>query len=188
MAIMPQATQDGKGASKFFTAEDHAKAKVAARAKKKHSKTGRFSNGGLVSGLAEDQSRKAEARKRRQRPQRPPFRVSFRNTLGSRVLGQAKQNNWSFETRRLAHAYVNSLLEGNGQVPEGLRGKPVRDVRWHFAMTSAKMRPSNGSFPGQDQKWFESLHRRASNLLAERRATRAASTPTVAASDDQASA
>lgn len=104
---------------------------------------------------------------------RKPYKQRFAENFGNCVARSASQYRWSTTTRRLALAYVKSLLSGDGSVPEGLEYGPVQRINWHFAMTCAQMDAAPGRFPGQGQDWFEAKLAEANKLREHRRLQRA---------------
>ena len=109
----------------------------------------------LVEGLRHDRTAASQTTRQPTTTPPQPFKVRFYDRLGSCLLRKAKNLNWSMSTRQNVIRYARSLVHGDGSVPEGLTGKVLETVRWHFAMTCLVMDANAGRFPGQSMDWFE---------------------------------
>jgi hypothetical protein len=137
--------------------------------------------GDLFSDIRHDKmSRRLETSSARQLTPSVSFKQRFTEAFAQRVTVDANEYQWSSQTRRLAGAYIKSLTSGNGSIPDGLRGKPVERIQWHFAMTCAKLNADPDRFPGQSQDWFADKQAQAYKIIAQRRSQNAARMTTMA--------
>ena len=134
----------------------------------------------LLTSISAERRQQREAQATRAYASATPFKERFVNSFASWVIADAKNFNWSPQTRRQAGAYIKSLTEGDGSAPDNLRGKPLERVQRHFAFTCAKMNPKPDSFAGQSQDWFPDALAKAHKVLADRRSRAASSMTTMA--------
>lgn len=100
---------------------------------------------------------------RRQQPKRPTA-SAFINCMGPKVVTKADQYNWSSDQRRLACDYVKSLVEADGQLPEGIDNSVASTIQWKFVFTCLAMNVADDTFPGQRQSWYQPVLDKAAKI------------------------
>lgn len=94
---------------------------------------------------------------------RPSFKQRFYDRFGGCLAQKADSGKkpWSPTTRVKVIEYARSLVFGDGSIPDGLTGKLLDTVHWHFVMTCLHMKARPDSFPGQSMDWFPAKYAEA---------------------------
>ncbi|HET8689936.1 MAG TPA: hypothetical protein VFL81_00670 [Candidatus Saccharimonadales bacterium] len=105
-----------------------------------------------------------EERRQQPRPKTRPAAANFINSLGPRVVEKADQFGWDATQRRLACDYVKSLVNTDGQLPEGIDDSVASTIQWKFAFTCLAMNVADDTFPGQKQAWYGPVMNKAEKV------------------------
>jgi len=80
------------------------------------------------------------------------FALEFHNRVNASLRQQGLAAN-----EELASQYIISILESNGEVPEGLHPKAMRACREIFARLCVRSEIPEGTYPGQSLPWFQEV-------------------------------
>lgn len=115
-------------------------------------------------GQGQDLLSQVREERRQQRPPAKPAAAVFINSMGPKVVEKADQFRWDANQRRLACDYVKALVEGDGQLPEGITDAVASTIQWKFVFTCLAMNVADATFPGQHQSWYQPVYGKAEKI------------------------